>query len=424
VGVSFTIDAQWRFRSEREAKAALAVIDALLEPTLTGTVVEVHAEESTTYLHATELFETVTRAGAKAQAGRADLYDLDAGVLYRARPTLPPIAIRRDPEIAEGEPRSRIVHPERIAALALHDGWLATGGAEKMRLKRSPPDAPVWGGSACVWELETGARLGRFAEGATIRELTFSPDGQLLAVSRPGEHDLQVWAWREERMVARAKAGGPVHWSPDGTCLVTMRQLSRGSRGIVFDVAADRVRETLDDGGWALFYRDPVSVLRHRPSRGQGLLELVGVGGAGVPEWRREDVRFARSNRVGSALLIGRQDDLQIVCEVIDLATLDVRASLRLEGRLETALTASTHGWVIIESGRGVATWVLDDGTVASSAAAPGALGRQLATDGRSLVGGTKVAELQPIEVACRPTWFEISGQRQPNELLTPKKKT
>jgi hypothetical protein len=419
MGSTFTIDAQWSFASERAAKTALAAIDAELQPKLAGTEVEVHTTMATTYLHASELADTVTRAGAKARAGHMDVRDLDAGLLSRGRPGRPPVIIRPDPEIVATEPRGRIVHPEAISSFAWHGEHLATGGHPRFHNKNSKPDAPQWGSTVCVWHLPTGQRLGRFAEGDALRYLSFSPDGELLAVSRAfDQHHLELWQWRQERMIARFNAGGPVHWSPDGAHLATTRLLSRGSRGLLIDVAAGRVQHTFEDGAWALFYRDATSFLRQRldPDSRNPVLELVDVSSGSVG-WRKENVDCVVPNNAGAALLVGQRLDSdrpnRVAYEILDFATLETRATLRVDGTFERALATSTQGWIALERERATATRVLDDGTIAATAPVdptappPTISGRSVASDGRSLVLGPSSYD-KSYESQCRPTWADL----------------
>ncbi len=177
-----------------------------------------------------------------------------------------------------GEPTTGATVPPsgRIsAALTLpHDGkpgWLETDTTYPPEHSAFSPDGSLLAtahknGTAIIWDLATGERLHTFqgeverageqgqALTHEISDVTFSPDGALLAAARPHTPGIDVWDVATGELVASLEGARGLHdvaFSPDGARLAgavdSGQSPEPAGKTIIWSTATWEVERTLDD---------------------------------------------------------------------------------------------------------------------------------------------------------------------------------
>jgi WD40 repeat protein len=139
-----------------------------------------------------------------------------------------------------------------------------------------------------VWAVPSGEPLTPRLSGASsqINLGRFSPDGKLAVICDNG--GAQLWDWAAARKVGQKMPGvsrGPVHFSPDGTWLLSVGRSDRTAR--IWDAPAGTLRRKFDFAGEAVLSRDGRRLLGAWPdgsvhlvdtSTGQPLIEPLRSG--------------------------------------------------------------------------------------------------------------------------------------------------
>lgn len=162
-----------------------------------------------------------------------------------------------DPDSPEAAPTAVTAVDAAISSIA----WSPTGGELAYLSRVEAPEGSASSSSTGVWLLDvaTGASRPLTAAGVNVRNLTWSPDGDALALIASGEEGGTVIRVVERngglRTIAE-RAGGPgtrrqmLDWSPDGSTVLFARDAPDGRVGQLIGLApvdGGPVRELLAD---------------------------------------------------------------------------------------------------------------------------------------------------------------------------------